>query len=99
MRGGKEGSGTFDADDVVADLLGDGGLVDEEVEEVVDGVDAGVHRLEALDLAPDRLPPLPACILSRLDLATYGQETCDTWRRARMCPSSPDKKVLNHQQD
>ena len=43
---------TFDANHVFPDLLGEE-RVGDELDEVVDGVDAGVDRLEALDLLAD----------------------------------------------
>ena len=43
---------TFDADHVFSNLLGEQG-VGHELDEVVDGVDAGVDRLEPLDLLAD----------------------------------------------
>ena len=43
---------TFDADHVFSDLLGEQGIRD-ELDKVVDGVDAGVDRLEPLDLLAD----------------------------------------------
>ena len=45
-------SPTFDADHVFSDLLGEQGIRD-ELDKVVDGVDAGVDRLEPLDLLAD----------------------------------------------
>ena len=43
---------TFDADHVFPDLLGEE-RVGDELDEVIDGVDAGVDRLKALDLLAD----------------------------------------------
>lgn len=43
---------TFDADHVFPDLLGEE-RVGDELDEVIDGVDAGVDRLKTLDLLAD----------------------------------------------
>ncbi len=56
LRGGL--GPTFDADNVVADLLAQDGVGD-GLDEVVDGVDGGVDALEALDLLPDGLGVVP----------------------------------------
>lgn len=56
---------TLDGDDMLADLVLQHGLLD-ALQQLVDGVDVGVHRLEALDLGAD------GCRVGQLLLVVHG---------------------------
>lgn len=56
---------TFDGDDMLADLVLQHRLL-HPLQQLVDGVDVGVHRLEALDLGPD------GCRVGQLLLVVHG---------------------------
>lgn len=67
---------TFDGDDMLADLVLQHRLL-HPLQQLVDGVDVGVHRLEALDLGPD------GCRVGQLLLVVHGAAAPLRRRRRR----------------